>query len=519
MAIASTARTDRGTSVAGTETDVPAIEALGVEKVYGATLALGGADLVVHPGELHALLGENGAGKSTLVRILAGVERADSGSIRLFGEPVHAAHGTGSRASHAFIHQDLALFQTMSVAANIAMVGGFDRRAGLISDRRTNRRAAQLLDRLGMRIDPRMMVGELPLADQTAVAVARALSHGVRLIVLDEPTAYLEARQVHSLLQLLGRLRAEGVACLLITHRAGDVLDHCDSLTVLRDGRTVASEPAAGLSERDLVRLISGEAAASAARPARTRGSHEPLLRLSHAASPAFGPLSLDLGAGEIAGICGLADSGAFEVGRAVFGLAPLTSGTMWFDGRTATPSSPAQAVAKRIAYVPSERRTAGIAESLTVRENLFMRPSVRWFAPLRIRQERRRSAKLIETMGVYPALPEQPISAFSGGNQQKAVLAKWLRDEPRLLVLNDPTAGVDLAAKADIHARLRAMATKLGIGVLLISSDFSEVAELSDRVYVMRRGSVVAEVDAQRTTAGELVTLAYGGAQKGAQT
>jgi ribose transport system ATP-binding protein len=493
-------------SEAGRSTDL-AIEAVNVEKVYGATVALAGANLVTHPGEIHALLGENGAGKSTLVRILAGIERADAGEVRLFGHPI----GSSEAAGHAFIHQDLALFQNMSVAANIALVGGFQRRAGLIDERATIEGCEDLFDRLGMRIDPRMLVGELPLADQTAVAIARALSKGVRLIVLDEPTAYLEARQVRNVLRLLRRLKEQGVACLLITHRAGDVLTACDSLTVLRDGRTVASGSAAGLSETQLIELISGHSPTTQTRTASEvrRGQ---LLRLSGATSPGFGPISLEVGAGEIVGLCGLADAGAFEVGKAVFGLAKLTDGEFWFDGRSGPPTSPAAAIERGLAFVPSERRNAAIAESMSVRENLFMKPNGGWYRPLRTRHERRAAVSLVERLDVYPALPEQTISAFSGGNQQKVVLAKWLRNRPKLLVLNDPTAGVDLAAKADIHNRLRQMSEEMGFGILLISSDFSEVADLADRVYVMHRKHIVAEVSGSRATANELVSLAYGG-------
>jgi len=496
---------DRAAS-AGPEPGGPAIEAVNVEKVYGATVALAGANLTTHPGEIHALLGENGAGKSTLVRILAGIERADAGEVLLFGQPV----GTGDASGFAFIHQDLGLFQNMSVAANIALVGGFSRRAGLIYERGTISAAGELLDRLGMRIDPRVLVGELPLADQTAVAIARALSRGVRLIVLDEPTAYLEARQVRNVLKLLGRLKEQGVACLLITHRAGDVLTACDSLTVLRDGRTVASRPAAGLNETQLIELISGHAPAPHTRTTGT--SHDQLLRLTEVTSPGFGPVSLEVGAGEIVGLCGLADAGAFEVGRAVFGLSTVTEGELWFAGRAAAPGSPAEATRRGIAYVPSDRRNAAIAETLSVRENLFLKPNGGWLRPLRVRQERREAVTLVERLGVYPALPEQTISAFSGGNQQKAVLAKWLRNRPKLLILNDPTAGVDLAAKADIHNRLRIMSEEMGFGILLISSDFSEVADLADRVYVMRRKHIVAEVAGPLATANELVSLAYGG-------
>jgi ribose transport system ATP-binding protein len=490
---------------------MPAIEALGVEKVYGATVALAGADLLTHPGEIHALLGENGAGKSTLVRILAGVEREDAGTVRLFGRPVVAGLAGSTDHSCAFIHQDLALFESMSVAANIALGSGFRRRLGLIDDGATLDAARMLLERLGMGIDPSILVGELPLADQTAVAIARALSHGVRLIVLDEPTAYLEARQVRAVLKLLANLRAEGVACLLITHRADDVLNVCDAVTVLRDGRTVAARPVAGLSEPDLIELISGHPP-EARQSTSTQRHHDTVLRLEDAASPTFGPISMNVGAGEIVGVCGLADSGAFEVGKAVFGLAALTSGTVWIDGRAGAPSSPSEAMARGVAYVPAERRRAAIAENLSARENIFLRSEGSWFRPVRAAPERRLAEELMDRLGVYPLLPEHAMTTFSGGNQQKVVLAKWLRTEPKLLVLNEPTAGVDLSAKAQIHQRLRDMSGGLGCGVVLISSDFGEVAALADRVYVMRRKLLVDEVAQPQCTGDRLVALAYGG-------
>lgn len=490
---------------------VPAIEAVDVEKVYGATVALAGASLVTHPGEIHGLLGENGAGKSTLVRILAGLEHADAGQVRLFGEPVSTARAGATRAAHAFIHQDLGLFPTMSVAANIALARGFRTRGGFIDDAATIRESKELLDRLGMRLNPRMLVGELPLADQTAVAIARALSSGVRLIVLDEPTAYLEARQVRNVLRLLGQLRSEGVACLLITHRAGDVLTACDSLTVLRDGRTVAQRPASGLSETTLVELISGHAVAPAV-PTSVATSSEPVLQLQDAETLGFGPATIGVSRGEIVALCGLADAGTAEVGRAVFGLSPLTGGSIAFHDDKGQPKSPAEAVRRGIAFVPPDRRNSAIAETLSVRENIYMKPPGRWFRPIRSSEETSRTAALMDSAGVYPPLPNQSISAFSGGNQQKAVLAKSLRELPKLLVLNEPTAGVDLAGKAEIHALIRRKAVQDGVGMLLISSDFSEVAELADRIYVMRRKRVVAEVMREAATPNHLVSLAYGG-------
>ena len=487
-----------------------AIFVRGVTKVYGATVALAGADLTVASGEIHGLLGENGSGKSTLVRILAGVETADGGDIRLFGDTVGAPAERASDPAFAFIHQDLALFPTLSVANNIALRAGFKKRWGVINDSATVVDAQRHLDRLGMSCKPSALVGELPLADQTAVAIARALSDGVRLIVLDEPTAYLEARQVQRLLGLLGRLRDEGIACLLITHRADDVLRTCDRVTVLRGGRTVANRPVAGLTEPDLVNLITGDRRG-------TRHHHRPpntsraTLELRAAEGRGFGPLSLSVRRGEVVGLCGLADAGTGVVGELAFGLSHLTSGELRLDGEPTTFESPREAMDAGVAYVPSDRRTEALAETLTARENLFMRPGRR----ISTSRERRRARQLLEDFAVHPPEPDRLVTTFSGGNQQKVVMAKWLDREPRLLVLNDPTAGVDVGSKAEIHAMVAQACADRGLAVLLISSDFDEVAAVADRTYVMFRGRLIAEVPSSETTPDHLISLAYGRVEK----
>lgn len=488
-----------------------AIEVRDVKKVYGSTIALAGVELKVRPGQIHGLLGENGAGKSTLVRLLAGLERPDGGTLEIFGEEIGGDRSFDARgAGCAFIHQDLALFPTASVAENIGLTKGYRRRAGLIDDRATLRDTRELLDRLDMRLDPTTLVGELPLADQTAVAIARALSEGVRLIVLDEPTAYLEERQAQKLMTLLRRLRDEGVACLLITHRASDVLDVCDCLTVLRGGETVAAgRSAVGMSEDELVRIISGHEPI-AATPRTQRVSSTPVFELRDVAGPGFDALSLQVGEGEIVGLCGLADAGTEEVSRVTFGIEPVDSGEMLLDGRPVTFRGIRDAIRAKVGYVPRERRAAGLAESMTVRENLFLRNG-RWRSPIQARGERRRATALLERFGVRPNDPERDITTLSGGNQQKVIVAKWCTINPRFLVLNEPTAGVDLGAKAEIHSHIRRMCETEGCGVLLISSDFSEVAELADRVYVMHRRHMFKEIDCLDVTAHRLVTLAYG--------
>jgi ribose transport system ATP-binding protein len=489
----------------------PAIDAVGVSKVYGPTVALDHASLSVRRGEIHALLGENGAGKSTLVRILAGVEHADSGSIRLLGGP--ATGGVSERQARgcAFIHQDLGLFGDMTVAENVALVGGFARRAGLIRRRATSARARETISRLGLELDPDALVEDLSLADQTSVAVARALSGGVSLIVLDEPTAYLEARQARRLFDILGRLREHGVACLLITHRAEDVLATCDAFTVLRDGTTVATERVEGVSERDLVRMIIGHAPV-AVHAARGPGGRESAVELRRVSGPGFRQLSLAVAAGETLGVCGLADAGHFAVGETIFGLNEH-EGEIAIDGRLVDLRDPAQAIDAGIGFVPRDRRTLGLALELTSRENVYLDPHGPWHRLIRVNVERRQAQGLLERFQVRPADPEHEVATLSGGNQQKVLLAKWLDRDPRLLVLNEPTAGVDLGARAEIYQHIRRASIEDGVAVIVLTSDFVEVSEFCDRAIVMRHGSVVAEVDGPRLTSHNLTELAYGGA------
>jgi ribose transport system ATP-binding protein len=487
------------------------IEVRDVRKVYGPAVALEHAWLEVRTGEIHALLGENGAGKSTLVRILAGVEEADGGTVRLFGRP--AVGGAADRQAYgcAFIHQELGLFPELTVAENIALVGGFVRRVGLIRHRETVARALEIIDRLDMSLDPNARVGDLLVADQTQVAVARALSRGARLIVLDEPTAYLEVAQVRRLFSLLGRLRDDGIACLVITHRAEDVLASCDRFTVFRDGSTVASQPTAGATERDLVRLITGHAATGGPEAPAPHGVTEPVLQANQLAGPGFADLTFTVGAGEAVGLCGLADAGHFAAGEAIFGLSGHT-GTILIDGEEVAIGNPAQAMRARIGFVPRDRRAMGLALQMSARENLFLQPTKRWHQPIRIGAERRQAGQLMERFHVRPPDPDREVATLSGGNQQKVLLAKWFNRNPRVMVLNEPTAGVDLGARAEIYDNVRRACRQASIGLVIISSDFVEIAEFCDRAIVMRRGRAVAQIAGERLSSHALTELAYGG-------
>jgi ribose transport system ATP-binding protein len=511
----STARDDSVRGAHGTGAAL-AVDARQLRKVYGPTTALADATFQVHTGEIHGLLGENGAGKSTLVRILAGVHPADGGTLQFFGEDAVGGPDERRKKGLAFIHQDLGLFDGFSVAENIALSCGFQRRGRFIDHKATLRRAREIAARIGFEVDAAKLVGELPLADQTLVAVCRALAEGARLIVLDEPTAYLEARQVRRLFELLSRLRDDGVACVIITHRSEDVLHICDRVTVLRDGRDVARREASELSEAELVRLITGrdgEADKPEARAVGPGGARATRLRVHGLAGPSFGPVSFSVRSGEVVGLCGLADSGQFAVGGAVVGDIPVRAGELTLDGVPYRPRSVRDALAAGIGYLPASRAADGLAGELTVTENIFMNPAQPWWKPLRHSADVSASRRLMNAFSVRPAAPERQVSTFSGGNQQKILLAKWLGSELKLAVLNEPSAGVDVGAKVDIHQDIRHDCAEKGTGALVISTDFQEIADLCDHAIVMRRGVIVGEVGREELNAELLTELAYGGA------
>jgi len=460
-----------------------ALSAHGVQRVYGSTLALRNANLEVLPGEIHALLGENGAGKSTLVRILAGLETADAGEARLWDEPMRGRAGASPRElGVAFIHQDLGLVETMSVSENIALGGRFPTRWGFVNQSRVRAQAIGVFDQLSVYLDVDRPVGELPPADQAIVAIARALCVGARLIVLDEPTARLHASEVRSLFGLLTHLRDAGVACLLITHRLDQVLEVCDRVTVLRDGETVGVYEASALSSSDLVSLIVGEHREFASEQRSAGELDEPILTLRGLAGVGFGPVTLDVLGGEIVGLTGLADAGHNELALALAGAAPIVSGTIEVDGREVTSSGSQKAMlARGIVYVAADRRADGLAMGLTATENLFLTgfgSETSKFC-LRPTREQREAQSLLEEFGVRPPDPEKTADTFSGGNQQKIVLARSFVRGPRVLVLHEPTAAVDVGARFDIYEQLRDRCTRDGCGALVVTSDMQEAVNL----------------------------------------
>jgi ribose transport system ATP-binding protein len=481
-----------------------------LRKVYGGTVALADVDIDVRSGEIHGLLGENGAGKSTLVRLLAGVEPADGGSLSIYGDELPARFSPDAVAALGvvFIHQNLGLVEGLSVAENIALAAGYAKRLGYISWPDTRRRARDALETMGVDIDVDTPVGNLPMASRAIVAIARALVQKVRLLVLDEPTATLGAHEVETLFAILRRLREQGVAVVLITHRLEEVLAIADRVTVLRDGRVTGVCSSDEVSAHDLVRLIIGTDLPG--RPDRAMNVGEPVLEFEQVQSGGVGPLTFAVRRGEVVGVTGLSGAGHTMLPQILFGFEPIRHGTITLDGMPFAPHGPADATARGCALVPADRNGAGAVPTMDLRENLFVNPRQRAFTMLRRGRETQAARTLLERFDVRPPMPSAEYSTLSGGNAQKVVLARCLSSSPRLLVLEEPTAAVDVGARAEIHHRLRAIA-EAGAAVLLVSSDLEEIELVCDRAIVMERGRTRGTLEGSSVTASALLEAAYG--------
>jgi ribose transport system ATP-binding protein len=464
-------------------------------------------DFDVRRGEVHALLGENGAGKSTLIKILAGVYDRDAGEIRFKGRPVDPAT---QPLPIAFIHQDLGLVESMTVAENVALLTGYARTSGLISWKNVRQTALDALRLMGSEIDPEADVRSLSASDRSIVAIGRALAVRTEVLVLDEPTAALTEHDVARLLDVLRRLRTAGVGIVYVTHRLDEVFRIGDRVTVLRDGKRIATAAVAETTPKELVHSIVGRALAEVfVKPPPP--SAQPVLRVEKLTVDGVGPASFTVMAGEILGLVGLRGAGHDVVGRAIFADVVPASGTLTLAGRVLRARSPARAMRARIGFVSSKRATENLAVTLTVRENLYVNPAAtgkRVWEILVPRAERRSAADVLRRFSVRPRDPEQTIGTLSGGNQQKIVLARWLEARSALLILEEPTIGVDVGAKTDIYRALQE-ALDRGMAALLISSDFEEVAGIAHRALVFNRGKVVAEVAGADLSVRSLIALA----------
>lgn len=490
----------------------PLLRVSGMSKTFPGLRALDGVSLEVRSGEIVAVLGHNGSGKSTLVKILAGVHQPDPGAV------VEVRDGTGevvsgpaARAELHVIHQDLGLADILSTTENLGL-GRPARAWGLAPVRPAaeRRHARALLARFGASFDPTVPVGRLTPGERAIVAIARALDGWSRpdhVLLLDEPTTALHRDEVHVLFEAVRRIAENGAGVVFISHRLDEVRALAHRVVVLRDGRVVADEPAAGLDHDRLVELIAGQAVPELSAPeSGTVG--EPVLTVTGLRSDEIADLSLTLRAGEIVGVSGILGSGREQLAATLFGARHRAAGRVEIDGEEAVPDDPGAAIESGMAYLPADRRRGGAVMDMTVRENLtlpLMRPLRRLFGRLDGRAERAEAHRWMRTVGLRPPDPEQPLKQFSGGNQQKVVLAKWLRMRPRVLLLDEPTQGVDVGAKSAIYELILG-ACRDGAGVLLCSSDTKELVELCDRVLVLRDGRVVSEVSREHLSEARLI-------------
>jgi ribose transport system ATP-binding protein len=500
--------------------ELPVLELVGGTKEFLGTRALDEVSFALRAGEVHALVGENGAGKSTLIKVLTGVYRPDSGELRRHGSAVSFTRPVqAQQAGISTIYQEVNLVPLRSVAGNV-FLGREPRRFGLIDWRATNAEAERLLTGLGIHLDVRRPVGTLGIGTQQMVALARAMSTEADVVIMDEPTSSLEPREVETLFSVIERLHAEGVAILYVSHRLDELYRICDRVTVLRDGRLVHTGPLAELPRIELVSMMLGRSvgeirahgATEFARSDATAGEHtaaaEPVLRAEHLTStPRLTDVSVDVRPGEIVGLAGLLGSGRSETARAIVGAFPLDGGRVLLGGKPIPRGDVAAAVRAGISMLAEDRKADGIVPHLSVRENIVLAalPRLSRFGIV----SRARQDRVVETfmtrLRITASSPDQPVVELSGGNQQKVLLARWLATEPTVLLLDEPTRGIDVGAKAEVQALVDELAEE-GLAVLLISSDMEELVDGADRVVVLRDGGVVGELAGDDVTADNVL-------------
>lgn len=495
-------------------TDTPLLAMRGVTKTFPGVQALTDVDFVVVPGEIMALVGENGAGKSTLMKVLNGVYRPDAGTITWAGQPVtFNAPGDAQAAGISMIHQELALINELDAGKNI-FLGREPRLAPGVVDWRALYRAAQAeLDALGLDIRARTPVKFYSIAQQQMIEVAKALSMRARLIVMDEPTSSLTDREVETLFDQMRRLRARGVSIVFISHRMSEIFDIADRVTVLRDGQLVGVAPVAAVTAEDIIRMMVGREVGTLYERGPSVMTDEVVLSVRNLTSGTrVRDVSFDLHRGEILGFAGLVGAGRTELAEAIFGARPVNAGAITLDGQPVTLGRPSLAIRNGIGLVPEDRKQQGLFLRMSVAANTVMAKLHRLlragFIPhRRVHDE---ANAFIERLNVRTPSARQVIGNLSGGNQQKVVIAKWLTLGPRVLILDEPTRGIDVGAKAEIYRLMHDLAAD-GVAILMISSELPEVLGIADRVLVMHEGRVTGTFDPRTATQDAVMRAATG--------
>jgi rhamnose transport system ATP-binding protein len=492
--------------------DRPVLEMVRVSKQFGATLALDDVSLELRRGEIHALLGENGAGKSTLIKIMTGVQRQDSGEIRIDGTPVRVASSQDAqRLGVAAIYQEPMIFPDLSVAENI-FIGHRDR-GKIVDRRRMDREASEVLSRLDVRLDVGEPARGLTLAEQQTVEIAKAISLDVRVLIMDEPTASLSAHEVQRLFRIVHTLRQQGVAILFISHRIEEVFEIADRVTILRDGRWISTTPRTELTPATAISRMVGREVRELFRRERRQPGAVRLSVRDLRREGAFQDVSFDLRAGEVLGFAGLVGARRTDVGLAIFGIDPADAGQIELDGAQVSVTNPRDAMALGIAYSTEDRRQLGLVMPLSIAANVSL-PSLSRFLSrsgmVRRAEERATAEAFRQRLSIRAPSVDTPASSLSGGNQQKVVISKWLETNPKVLILDEPTRGIDVGAKVEVHQLIDDLAAR-GMAIILISSDLPEVLAMSDRILVMREGRQMAIFDHHEASQERVLSAAMG--------
>jgi ribose transport system ATP-binding protein len=494
------------------------VDIRGLGKHFAGEVALRDVDMDIVRGEVHGLVGANGAGKSTLIRCLAGVTIPDEGKIRVSGEELRSGSPQASeKAGLAFIHQELNLVPHFSALQNMLLGAPKATRLGLIDWKRSSRPARAAAERVGIKFPLDAKVSDLSVGERWLVMITKALVREASLIAMDEPTAALSGPESEQLFSIIRDLAASGVAILYVSHRLDEVLDLCDRITVFRDGQVAQRAARGSLDKKGLIRAIVGHDVKSAdgSRRIQTDKSSVPLFSVRDVArGAAVKGVSFDLYRGEVLGLGGLVGSGRTEVARLAFGVDRLQRGQFEMNGKRVTMGSETQAIALGVALVPEERRSQGLmlAQSVAFNINIASLQSLRVIDILPFlssRKMRNQADSLIKDLGVKTPSPSTKVASLSGGNQQKALIARWLRPDTKLLILDEPSRGVDIGAREEIHDAIRKLA-RSGVGVIVISSDVEELAVLTDRIVVMREGHVVGELSGDEITEARIVEMSY---------
>ncbi len=486
----------------------PLLSIKGLHKRFPGVYALRGVDFDVYAGEIHALLGENGAGKSTLIKTIAGVYKPDEGEIKLTGQPVSFA--SPREAQHKgidVIYQELSLYPELTVAENIFMGHAPFKQAGpfkMMDWPTMNRRAKELLAELDVHdLDVSRKVGTLNVGNRQRVEIAKALSHDAKLLIMDEPTAALTETDVEQLFRITRLLRDRGVGIVYISHKLIEVFELADRVTVLRDGQYIATKQVSDTNERELISMMVGRTIENLF-PKQDSKVGDVVLEVRNLnRAPLTRNISFKVRSGEIVGLAGLVGSGRSETAQVIFGILPAQSGEILVQGKPANINRPADAVAQGIAYVPEDRGTQGLIKQMTIRENvsLAILPEVSSGTFINYNAEKTLAQKSIDQFSIKAYSGEQATNKLSGGNQQKVVLSKWLASHPKVLIMDEPTRGVDVGAKSEIHRLMSKLVAEEGLAILMISSELPEVLGMSDRILVMREGEIVAEYSRAEAT------------------